>query len=150
MKGWTRDHIDRLRLTSGSADPSSAPRIEARREKTHRAASHHRAPNATESRYYRDHLEPRVGRDLAAIHYEAIRLRIGPPGTRCWYVVDWLCERTDGRLELHEVKGAHVWDDARVKLLAAARSYPSLRVVLGRWRDGEWTVDEIQRGWAAG
>lgn len=75
--------------------------------------------------------------------FHALKLRIGED---CFYETDFLVQLADGTLELHEVKGGHIEDDAVVKLRSVVDQYP-FRVLLVRRRPkaegGGWRVTEF-------
>ncbi len=75
--------------------------------------------------------------------FHALKLRIGE---NCFYETDFLVQLADGTLELHEVKGGHIEDDAVVKLRSVVDQYP-FRVLLVRRRPkaegGGWRVTEF-------
>jgi hypothetical protein len=80
--------------------------------------------------------------------FEGIKLRIGPSGARCMYTPDFLVQRTDGTLELVDVKGRKgdsYWaeDDAKVKMRAVADKYPFRMVIVWPKKDGSWGREEI-------
>jgi hypothetical protein len=64
------------------------------------------------------------------LEHESITLKVG--AERCRYTPDFPVIRPDGMLVFYEVKGGHVWDDARVKFQSAKRQYP--------WFDWYWLV----------
>lgn len=72
---------------------------------------------------YSRHLEllRRTDGDVAAWWPHPLKLLL--PGTRNTYAPDFLVQRADGRLELHEVKGRWI-EDARVKIRTAAGCFP--------------------------
>jgi len=49
---------------------------------------------------------------------------------------------TDGRLEVHEVKGGFITDDGRVKLKIAAEHFPAQFYLCQKAR-GAWTVEAV-------
>ena len=69
--------------------------------------------------------------------HEDIKFRVGEE--RCWYSVDFAVLR-NGYLELHEVKGGFVRDDARVKFQAAKKQYPQFVWIWAQKKKGAWTV----------
>lgn len=85
--------------------------------------------NKTESEYSRMLDERKREGTIKEWFYEAIKLNIGEPGRRCAFTVDFLVVLSSGGLEFHEVKGAWVQEDARVKFEAARRIYAGI----GRW-----------------
>lgn len=85
----------------------------------------HREPgmNKTEQWVHDTLLWPLVDRgEVAEVRYEGVRLRLGPG---LFYTPDFTIVATDGRQGYVEVKGPRWWDDARVKIKAAA--------VIWRW-----------------
>ncbi len=91
--------------------------------------------NKTERRYAA-HLQVLKDCDrIADFAFEPIKLRLGV-NWKTAYHPDFLVVRTDGVMELHEVKG-HWEDDARVKIKVAAMLHPfvfiAVRVVKGGW-----------------
>ncbi|MHC1788288.1 DUF1064 domain-containing protein [Solidesulfovibrio sp.] len=64
---------------------------------------------------------------------------------RCSYTPDWWVTLADGGVECHEVKGSHVWDDARVKLKVAARMNPEVKFVLARWWKETWKISTVPK-----
>lgn len=76
--------------------------------------------NKTEAAYA-DHLELRKhARDIAWYRFEGVKLRLAD---NTFYTPDFAVMRTDGHMEMHEVKGFWM-DDAKVKIKIAADSYP--------------------------
>jgi len=81
--------------------------------------------------------------------FESLKFRIGKAGKRCWYTPDFLVVVSSqgdcghDNLEIHEVKGGFIRDDARVKLEAAARLYPQFRWIMAQKIVGKWKVVEI-------
>ncbi len=76
--------------------------------------------NKTESEYA-EHLEllKRTGK-IAWYRFEGMKFRLAD---NTFYTPDFAVMRSDGRLEMHEVKG--YWqDDARVKIKVVAEMYP--------------------------
>ena len=86
---------------------------------------------------YAAHLEGlRLAGDVAWYAFEGVKFRLAA-GT--FYTPDFLVMRSDGLLEVHEVKG-HWEDDARVKVKVAARLFPvfSFFGVTREGRKGAW------------
>ena len=75
---------------------------------------------------------------VAAWYFGALTLRLGDD---CRYTPEFLVLLPDGTVELHEVKG-FFRDDARVKIRAAASSYPFLFRLIRRDRAG-WHNEEV-------
>jgi hypothetical protein len=78
--------------------------------------------------------------EIIDYQYEAYKLRIADD---CWYVLDFMVQRLDGVLELHEVKGPYIREDAMIKLRAIAELFP-FPVFLCQ-RQGKGTGFEIKR-----
>lgn len=94
--------------------------------------------NKTEAAYAQElELRKRVG-EIADYWYEGIKLRIAKA---CFYSPDFMVQRSDGLIELHEVKG-HWEDDARVKVRAIADKFPFRLIAVQRKADG-WVVEEL-------
>ena len=94
-------------------------------------------PNKTEQAFYQHFAD--VGG--ATLIYEPIKLRIGPPGGRCWYTPDYMQTGQENPI-LWDVKakakdgGPRVEDDALVKIKAAAEKYRECFVFAIAWPDG--------------
>lgn len=85
----------------------------------------------------------RVG-EIRRWRYEAVTLKLGPD---CRYTPDFLIVPWEWPLlplELHEVKGKHAWDDALVKLRAAAGAFPEFRFFLMRLLGTTWHEREVR------
>ena len=108
--------------------------------------------NKVESAYalFLDHLKQAGG--VKTYRFESVTLLLAPG---CRYTPDFFVECKDGSLECHEVKtrwrnakqrGPNMTDDARVKLLTAARLYPEFNFVLA-WLDGNggWHMENIEK-----
>lgn len=70
--------------------------------------------------------------------FDDMSFRIGVERTS--YKPDFAVETIDGKLELIEVKGKHIWDDARVKFQVAAREFRFARWRMVQWKDDDWKV----------
>lgn len=101
--------------------------------------------NETEKRYA-SVLEMRVrAGEIKRWWFGSIVFRTG--AGRTTYKPDFVVELPDYSIEVHEVKGAHVWDDAREKFKTAALLYRWARWIMLQWVDGEWkTVYDFARG----
>jgi len=100
-------------------------------------------PNQTEQRYRDEFLIPRIlSGEITECVFEGRTFELAH---RCTYTPDWWCRLADGQEECHEVKGAHVWEDSRVKCKVAARQNPGVRFIWGQWRGGEWRVRAVQK-----
>ena len=101
------------------------------------------AMNATETRYaeYLD-AEKHHGR-VAWYAFEGVKLRLADA---CFYTPDFAVMLSDGRMEMHEVKGFFT-DDARVKIKVAAESYPFRFVAIRaqtKKAGGGWAVEAFE------
>lgn len=71
-------------------------------------------------------------------------------GRRCGYTPDFYVVFRDGRdPEYHEVKGAQVWEDSRIKWKWAAETNQGYRFAWCVWKNGEWRVtyyEPLERG----
>lgn len=97
--------------------------------------------NKTESEYAQ-HLEllKRTGK-IAWYRFEGMKFRLAD---NTFYTPDFAVMRSDGRLEMHEVKG--YWhDDARVKIKVAAEMYPMAFIAVRKKANKEGGGWEIER-----
>ena len=79
------------------------------------------AQNKTEAAYEATVLRPAMhAGEILWYRFEGLKLRLAD---NTFYTPDYAVMRTDGLIEVHEVKG--FWtDDARVKIKVAAEQYP--------------------------
>ncbi len=98
--------------------------------------------NRTEAEYA-GHLEmlKRIG-EIAWYRFEGMKFRLAD---NTFYTPDFAVMRSDGQLEMHEVKG--FWrDDARIKIKVAAEQYPvrfvAVKKKTGREGDG-WKMERF-------
>ena len=77
--------------------------------------------------------------EVAWYRFEAIKIRLAD---NTFYTPDFLVLLADMSLEIHEVKGAFVMDDAKVKLKLAAETCP-FGVVLAQKVRRVWTVEAL-------
>jgi len=96
--------------------------------------------NKTEQAYA-DHLEAlRIGGEVVAWTFDALKLRLAD---NTFYTPDFLVQKPDDTLEVHEVKG-HWEDDARVKMKVAASLFPFRFLAmkpLAKKHGGGWEVE---------
>ena len=99
--------------------------------------------NKTETRYalHLEHLR-RTGQ-IASYHFERLTIRLAEH-TR--YTPDFLVVLPGGRQEIHEVKGAHVYEDSWIKFKISAEMNPWWRFVWAQWKDAEWSFKSIEVG----
>lgn len=98
--------------------------------------------NKTEAAYGQ-HLEAlRAAGEVAWFKFEGVKLRLAD---NTFYTADFAVMRTDGAMELHEVKG--FWqDDARVKIKVAADLYPFRFIAIKaktKKEGGGWALEEF-------
>ena len=76
--------------------------------------------NKTEERYAEHLALAQRGGEIADFWFESVKLKLAD---LTFYTPDFFVQKTDGTLEMHEVKG--FWeDDARVKIKVAASMFP--------------------------
>lgn len=92
--------------------------------------------NSTEARYEQEILlqQLRAG-EIQSYQFEKMKFKIGD---NCWYTPDFVVV-TD-IIEVHEVKGGLIRDDAVVKFKAAADQYPYFRFVMAQYKGKTWSV----------
>lgn len=102
--------------------------------------------NQTENRYYRRYIFHRhAQREGRAFAHESIPLKLAHT---CIYSPDFPFELNNKRMEYHEVKGAHHYDDAAVKFKCASTIYPNDLFVWAklmnndRWKIQHWMGGE--------
>lgn len=96
-------------------------------------------PNKTENEFGRI-LEARVakGEFAGPVRFEAVKLRIAG---NCYYTPDWMVSRPaikGWETVFFEVKGAHIWDDSKVKFKAAKELHPWASFEMWQKKAGEW------------
>lgn len=95
--------------------------------------------NKLEARYAAFLALQKRGNLLADYWFEAFKLRLA---NKTWYTPDFLVQRPDGTLEIHETKG-FMQEDANVKLKITADLYWQFPVFLVTERRGHWIVTRI-------
>ena len=70
--------------------------------------------------------------------YEPIKVRMAD---LTFYTPDFMVVLASGELELHEVKGAFVMDDARLKFKLVAEHFPARLVWAQKLKGGAWKVE---------
>ena len=98
--------------------------------------------NKTEAAYAKLLEEMKYAGEVAWYRFEGVKLRLAD---NTFYSPDFAVMRSDGQMEMHEVKG--MWtDDARVKIKVAADAYPFKFVavkVKAKKDGGGWAVEEF-------
>lgn len=95
--------------------------------------------NGTESAYAK-HLEHMKADGLIAwFKFEGMKFRLAD---NTFYTPDFAVMRSDGAMQLHEVKG--YWqDDARVKIKVAADMYPFDFIAIRKGKGGLWELENF-------
>lgn len=96
--------------------------------------------NKTETRYANILQGYQLAGVILKYEFEAITFRLGD---RVRYTPDFLVELPNRVIEIHEVKGAYIWEDARVKVKVAAAKFP-FKFILAQWKKGQWDIAEIK------
>lgn len=99
-----------------------------------------KGPNKTEAAYLAILRSRQAAGEITTIYpHESIKFRIGD--SRCWYTPDFVAVSMSGNISVHEVKGPHYWDDARVKFQAAKRQYPAFSWVWAQKTREGWVIN---------
>jgi hypothetical protein len=96
--------------------------------------------NKTEARYAQFLEGAKAFGLVKGYQFEAMRFRLADDTT---YTPDFMVVLPDDRVELHEVKGAKIWDDSKVKFKVASEMYPMFGWRMLQWKGGVWT--ELRR-----
>lgn len=102
--------------------------------------------NKTESRRAERLRELKMLGEVHDFRFEALKLRLGD---NTFLTPDFFVIRTDGRVELEDVKGRkgdgyYITEDARVKLYCAAQMYPwFVFLIVWESRSGVWMRKEV-------
>lgn len=98
------------------------------------------AMNRTESEWARGLEARKAAGEILHWAFEPIKIRLAPS---TFYTPDFLVVLADRSLELHEVKGAFVQDDARVKFKVCAEHFPARLVWAQKLKGGAWQVEVL-------
>ncbi len=113
--------------------------MRARARHTGRAPHQPGKMNRTEAAYAQTlNMRIKAG-EVTHWEFEAIKFRLAD---KCFYTPDFAVFRSDGEVEIHEVKG-HWEDDARVKIKCFADRYP-FRTFAIQKKKGQWHTEEIK------
>lgn len=95
--------------------------------------------NKTEQRYA-DYLEGlKHAGEILFWKFEGVKLRLADNTS---LTMDFMVLQKNCQLELHDVKGGFITDDANVKMKVAADIYPfTFKVV--QWKNKQWEIREI-------
>lgn len=99
--------------------------------------------NKTEQAYELEVLKPAMqDGSISWYRFEGVKFRLAD---NTFYTPDYCVMRSDGTMEMHEVKG--FWqDDARVKIKVAADMYPLKFIAVKRRakkNGGGWSIEEF-------
>jgi hypothetical protein len=146
---WTDDqYADWQRRHAHAATTTAAPRADWQAgngvvaTRSENASTGRKFKSKAEARYAL-HLDAlRLAGEIRAWDYEALTLVVGRAGSMVTrYTPDFTVEDRDGRIELREVKGTYIREDARVKLLSAVRQWPGFRWMLVIDRRGTFSEE---------
>lgn len=95
-----------------------------------------KVPNKTEEEFGRI-LDARIRKNelWGPLMFEGVKLRIAG---NCYFTPDWFCFDPNGRPTFFEVKGAHIWDDAKVKFKAAQEMHKWAMFEMHQKSKGQW------------
>ena len=79
--------------------------------------------------------------DISDWMYERVTFKLGDD---LRYTPDFFVLLPNGEVEIHEVKGGFIRDDARVKLRAAATMFPFM-FRLAQYKNKCWSVTQVKR-----
>ncbi|WP_346236739.1 hypothetical protein ABDK00_014100 [Niabella insulamsoli] len=148
---WTQEDIDRFNAKKGNL-PSKIPDTPSQNSgKTGNSARIPENPmfalgrmkagkmNKTETLYAARLEALKHAGEVVWYLFEPMNLRLAD---KCFYKVDFLVMVKTGLLEVHEVKGGFITDDALVKIKTAAEIFP-FRFIMAKLVKGEWEVREF-------
>jgi hypothetical protein len=98
--------------------------------------------NKLEAEYQKDLESLRIAGAVAWYKFEGLRLRLAKG---CGYTPDFAVMKSNGEMEMHEVKGRWM-DDARAKIKIAADIYPFRFVAITKQSKkdgGGWKMEEF-------
>jgi hypothetical protein len=99
--------------------------------------------NKTESNYAETLEAARLLGEIRGWEFEKSTFVLAPTMT---FTPDFRIEALDRRYTFVDVKGAHTWEDATVKIKAAAVLFPWHRWQQVRWISSMWKVREFPTG----
>ncbi len=151
---WTEEDVARHQARMAALKEPDAPetfreKLERLREQGFKARAEERAkrpkpsrntPNKTERRFEQEILG-RIFPPGTTFGFQSLTFRLAPD---LRYTPDWVVWResdmttVEGLLTCYEVKGAHIWEDARVKFLTSREFFPWVQFEAWQWKGGEW------------
>jgi hypothetical protein len=121
-------HISKRFLRAGW--PDLAARIESSPADSRRRPPIPNGMNLTERRYAEGLEARRLFGEIREWFFEPDTLPLGPEMT---FKPDFRVEHLNNTVEYVDVKGRHMWEDATVKIKAAAVLYPEFLFVQAKW-----------------
>lgn len=117
--------VDEVRLPPAMAAKIFEP------EKKEKKLRGGKCMNKTEARFFAE-LEARQRHgEFVAAHFERITLRLADG---CRFTPDFTIVGNDGKLTFWEVKGAHVWEDSKIKFRVAREQNPWAEFAMFQWQ----------------
>lgn len=95
--------------------------------------------NQTEKRYSEMLEKRKLAGEVVWYEFEPMNLRLAD---KCFYRVDFLVMLSSGELEVHEIKGGFITDDALVKIKTAAAKFP-FRFIMMQYVKKQWVQKEF-------
>jgi hypothetical protein len=110
-------------------------------ERAKRPKPDRNAPNKTELRFEQEILKPSLPAE-ATYGFQRLTFLLAPglrytPDWIAWQESDFSCEH--GWLTCYEVKGAHVWEDSKIKFLTAREIFPWVEWRAYQWKNKTWS-----------
>jgi len=100
-----------------------------------------REPNKTERRFENENLRPcQADGRIVGYQFEAVTLRLAN-GVK--YTPDYFTYGPACAVKIFEVKGAYVYEDAKIKLKIAASQFHCFEFYLAQYSKGEWTINRV-------
>lgn len=96
--------------------------------------------NKTEAEWARGLEARKAAGEILHWAFEPLKIRLA---ASTFYTPDFLVILADRTMELHEVKGAFVQDDARVKFKVCAEHFPARLVWAQKIKGGAWMVEVL-------
>lgn len=97
--------------------------------------------NQTERRYFETYLAPRIlTGEIVSCEFEGRTFELARD---CRYTPDFWVVLANGLQEAHEIKGAHVFEDSRIKVKWAAQKYLEVRFTWAQWKGGKWRIGRV-------